>query len=216
MAFTGRCVFMSLPSMEQKDLADLLEVSAIILSQELYFTYGISAVYVEQSNLFDIQTHSNADNIMGRFWDDGRPTSFGHAWATNDAGSSNPNAATNGFSSLEELTWISVKEVVALFNVTTSEFTPETFKKVYQEVWSKTHKDEVAEENAKPEAESQVTETEEVEKPGDIPVEPINNEGSSGDGGVDAPQDDDPSGTERKLASVSARFVSVALRMFGI
>ncbi len=215
MAYTARCVFMPTPSVDMVAFADLHDAEAVATSEELFTTWGLSAVFVEQSNLFEVEIHNNADNLVGRYWDDGRPTMFGHTWATNDAGSSHPNAAMNAFSLVDEATWVSVDEMAESFNVTTSEFTPETFKKVYQEAWSKTHQDEVTEENPKPEAESQVTETEEVEKPGDIPTEPIN-DGSSGDGGVDAPQDDDPSGTERKLASVSARFVSVALRMFGI
>ena len=45
---------------------------------------------------------------------------------------------------------MSVEEVAQLFNVSVDEFTPETFKQVYNDTWIKTHAGEAAINNPKP------------------------------------------------------------------
>ena len=117
---------------------------------------------------------------------------------------------------------MSVKEVAQLFNTSTDEFTPDKFKQVYMDTWIKEHEKEAAEDNPKPEAELEIIE--EVKNEADsaagettvvVPAAP----GTAEDGGTtnasDPTEEDSASG--RKLtSSVAARFVSAALRVFGI
>ena len=110
-----------------------------------------------------------------------------------------------------------VEEVAQLFNTSTDDFTPETFKQVYKDTWIKEHEVEAATSNPNPGAE--LEDIEQVKNETDstgamTPAEP----GTAEDGGTNAatPIDDGSAGNGRKLASVAARFVSAALRVFGI
>ena len=108
---------------------------------------------------------------------------------------------------------MSIEEVAQLFNTSTDEFTPEKFKQVYLDTWIKEHEKEAAEKNPYPEAEQEIIEEVKGETDSSdettVPAAP----GTAEDGDTD-PIDDSSSG--RKLASVAARFVSAALRVFGI
>jgi hypothetical protein len=95
---------------------------------------------------------------------------------------------------------MTVEEVAQLFNTSTDEFTPAKFKQIYEETWIKQHEDEVAEKNPNAEAELEI-------------IDEVKTEADSTDGGTVA---DDGSGTRRKLVSVAGRFISAALRVFGI
>ena len=112
---------------------------------------------------------------------------------------------------------MSIDEVAQLFNTSVDEFTPETFKQVYFNTWIKDHEKEAATDNPNPLPEFEI-------------VEQVKNETNYDDTNTTAPaQPDSPaedvgsdtvgiddSASGRKLASVGARFVSAALRVFGI
>jgi len=112
---------------------------------------------------------------------------------------------------------MTIEEVAQLFNTSTDEFTPAKFKQVYVDTWIKEHEDEAAVFNPNPEAELEIVDEvrNETDSAGETtaPAEP----GTAEDGGTDAadPTEED-SASGRKLASVAARFVSAALRVFGI
>ena len=213
LGYAARCVGMFLA-----DNAEALSSGAQLIfqySEGLWITTtGVSAVFVEQLNLFEGQVHENDDNWVARYWDDGRKTMPRLGWKGHDEGDTDPSAAASSFSNFGEITWMPVEEVAQLLNTSTDEFTPAKFKQVYLDTWIKTH-EQAAEKNPNPEAESEIIE--QVQNETDsadettAPAAPGTAEAEDGD--ID-PIDDSASG--RKLASVAARFVSAALRVFGI
>jgi len=78
-------------------------------------TRSISAVFVEQQNVFEGQYHDNTDDLVYRYWDDGRKT-MSIVWEGHDEGDMSANAATSSFSSFGEITWMTVEEVAQLLN----------------------------------------------------------------------------------------------------
>jgi hypothetical protein len=109
---------------------------------------------------------------------------------------------------------MSVEEVAQLLNksVGVGEFTPEKFKQVYEDTWINEHNKEAA---------SDQEIIEEVKGETDATGETTSSAApKTEDGGTVTvtdpanPVDDSVGG--RKLASVAARFVSAALRVFGI
>ena len=220
-------------------LADILAAGAQstgITAEGFTSTYGISAVFVEQLNVIEGQLHGNTDDWVIRYWDDGRPSMPYIGWEGHDEGDLSPNAATSAWSSVGEFIWTSVEDVAKLLNTTADEFTPETFKQVYANVWIKEHEEEAAEKNPNPEAELAIIDQVKNETGGNNggtggADDSMGGDGGSGnsdgntgtgdldanDGGAAADDNGDPSGTTgRKLASATTRFVSAALRMFGI
>ena len=139
-------------------------------------------------------------------------------WEGHDEGDMAPNAATSSASGLGEITWMSVEEVAQLFNTSTDEFTPDKFKQVYMDTWIKEHEEEAAEKNPNPEPELEIIEQvkNETNSAGETmsPAQPDTEEYVGTD--ASAPTEVDDSASGRKLASVAARFVSAALRVFGI
>ena len=186
-------------------------------------TLGISAVFVEQQNVFQGQYHINNDDWVYRYWDDGRKTAPFIFWEGHDEGDMGPNAATSSVSSFGEMTWMSVEEVAQLFNTSVDEFTPEKFKQVYLDTWIKDHEKEAATDNPNPDAELEIIEqvknetnyVDETTAP--APAQP-DSTAAEEDSGSDAanPVVEEDSGSGRQLVSVGARFVSAALRVFGI
>ena len=73
----------------------------------------ISAVFVEQQNVFQGQYQVDIDDLAWRFWDDGRKTMPEIAWEGHDEGDMSPNASTSSLSSFGESTWMSVEEGTA-------------------------------------------------------------------------------------------------------
>jgi hypothetical protein len=69
-----------------------------------------SAVFVEQLNIFEGQDHTNTDDNVYRYWDDGRKTAPFNAWEGHDEGDMSPNAATSSWSGFGKVTWMSVEE----------------------------------------------------------------------------------------------------------
>ena len=231
--YAGRCVYMWLPWLGNL-LAEVLAAGSqipILSTEDFTSTRGISAVFVQQLNVIEGQVHKNSDDWVNRYWDDGRSSMTFIGWEGHDEGDMSSNAATSAWSSVGEYIWTPVEDVAKLFNTTTDKFTPETFKDFYADAWIKTHEYEAAEMNPNPEAEEAI-------------IDQVKNETTiSGTGGADASMGGDgsgksdvntgtgdldannggtatdegnPSGTGRKLASATTRFVSAALRMFGI
>ena len=230
--YAGRCVLMRLGNFLAEILAAGTQTPDISASTKGFTdTIGISAVFVEQLNVIQGQVHKNSDDWVNRYWDDGRSSMTFIGWEGHDEGDMSSNAATSAWSSVGEYIWTPVEDVAKLFNTTTDKFTPETFKDFYADAWIKTHEYEAAEMNPNPEAEEAI-------------IDQVKNETTiSGTGGADASMGGDgsgksdvntgtgdldannggtatdegnPSGTGRKLASATTRFVSAALRMFGI
>ncbi len=209
MGYAARCVEMLLTG-----YADVIAAGGQLPFEysegKFVRTLSISAVYVEQLNVFEGQFHSNTGDWVARYWDDGRKTMPMIAWEGHDEGDMSPNAATSSFSSFRDLTWISVEEVAQLFNTSVDEFTSETFKQVYEDAWIKGHEKEAAEKNPNPGPELETIEQVKNENKtnfiaGETTTQPDTEDAS----------DDGDSGSTRKLTSIAARFVSAALRVFG-
>jgi hypothetical protein len=216
MGYVGRCVGMGLFGYDEA----VASGGHLTYSGEWFATVGTSVVFVEQLNVFEGQFHVNTDNVVTSFWDDGQKTMSWILWEGHDEGDMSPSAATSSASGFGESTWMSVEEVALLFNVSVDEFTPETFKQIYKETWIKDHEIEAAMSNPNPEAELAIieqvkNETNYVDET-TAPAQPDNT--AAEDGGSDAanPVVEDDSGSGRQLVSVAARFVSAALRVFGI
>ena len=216
MGYAARCVQMVLAGYAEA-LAAGSQVPFFHSEGKFTVTGGISAVFVEQLNVFEGQIHYNTDNLVHRYWDDGQKVMPQVAWEDHDEGDMHPNAATSSFSTFGEFTWVSVEEVAQLFNTSTDEFTPVKFKQVYEDTWIEGHEKEAATDNPNAGAELEIVEQvkNETDSTGETttPAEPADTKEDGGTDGAD-PIDDSASG--RKLASVAARFVSAALRVFGI
>ena len=182
-------------------------------------TRGISAVFVEQQNVFEGQVHSNTDNWVYRYWDSGMKTAPQIRWEGHDEGDMSADADLKSRSSFGEFIWMSVEEVAQAFNTSVDMLTPDTFNQVYEEAWIIEHKKEAAEKNPNTEAEEEIIDEVkgETDSTGETtsPTAP----GTAGDGSTEEDGGTDPiddSAGGRKLASVAARFASAALRVFGI
>ena len=178
---------------------------------------------MEQQNVFQGQFHVDVDDPVWRFWDDGRKTMSEISWEGHDEGDMSPNAATSSFSGFGESTWMSVEEVAQLFNTSVDEFTPEKLKQIYLDTWIKDHEREAATDNPFPEAELAIIEQVKNETnyvDDTATTTPVESDSTVEDGSSDAANPDpvveDDSAGGRQLASVAARFVSAALRVFGI
>jgi hypothetical protein len=219
MGYTGRCVEKWLVGYDEVLTAGG-PMGGFFLEGQFGATNSISAVFVKQQNAFEGQFHGNSGNdVVVRYWDDGSKTSPTIGWEGPDQGSTNPDAAETSWSAFGDFTWVSVEEVAQLFNTSVDEFTPEKFNQVYVDTWIKEHEDEAAVFNPNPDAELEIVDEvkNETNSAGETmsPAQPDTEE----DGGTDASapvEEDDSAGNGRKLASVAARFVSAALRVFGI
>ena len=220
IGYAGRCVEMVLAG--YNFLASGAQMTFDPSFGEFTFTHGVSAVFVEQKNVFEGQFHMNTDDFVWRFWDDGRKTVPTISWEGHDEGDMSPNAATSSYSGFGELNWMSVDEVALLLNRTVDQFTPEKFKQVYLDTWIRDHEEEAATDNPFPEAELEIIEQVKNETNyGDATAAPVQPDSTAAEDGSNSnanganPVEDD-SGSGRKLVSVAARFVSAALRVFGI
>ena len=200
IGYAGRCIAMILSG-----YADGAASGAQL--PPLTFTQDISAVFVEHLNIFEGQYHGNTDDYVYRYWDDGRKTMPTLGWEGHDEGDMISSAATSSWSTFGEITWMSTEEVAQLLNTSVDEYTPENFKQVYKDTWIKSHELEAAEKNPNPGPELEIIEQvkNETTSPADENVTPVQTDIG-----------DDPSGSGRKLTSVATRFVSSALRIFGI
>ena len=223
MGYAGRCVVKLSAGYEAMAAAGAQSAYNYLAEGDFTRTQGISAVFVEQLNVFEGQFHADTDDNTWRFWDDGRKTMPYIGWEGHDEGDMHPNAGSSSWSAFGEMTWMSVDEVAQLFNTSVNEFTPETFKQVYYDTWIKDHEEEAAEKNPFPEAELAIIEQVKNETnsadgtANAAPVEPDST--AEEDGGSDSANpvvEEDDSASGRQLASIAARFVSAALRVFGI
>ena len=220
MGYAGRCVRMYLGGYEAI-LAGGAQLPFEYSKGRYGQTGGISAVFVEQQNVFEGEFHADIDDWVYRYWDDGSKTAPYIGWEGHDEGDMSPNAATSSHSGFGKFSWMSVEEAAQLYNTSVDEFTPETFKQVYYDTWIRGHEFEAVISNPNPLPELEIieqvkNETNYVDDTAPItPVEPDSpaEDGSNCDGAN--PVEDD-SGSGRKLASIAARFVSAALRVFGI
>ena len=220
IGYAGRCVDMFLDGYAEMMASG--DQNTYDYSKGKYIlTAGISGVFVEQLNVFEGQYHPDTDDWVSRFWDDGRKTMPAIFWEGHDEGDMSPNAATSSHSAFGEMTWMSVEEVAQLFNTSVDEFTPEKFKQVYLDTWIKDHEEEAAEKN--PNAETELAIIEQVKNEtnyvdGTAPTTPVESDGTADGSDAANPvvEDDSDSGSGRQLVSVAARFVSAALRVFGI
>ena len=134
MGLAGRCIQMFLAGYTEAEAAgSTLEYE---YSGEWTATLGISAMFVEQQNMFEGQYHSNVDDFVLRYFDDGRKIVPQIGWEGHDEGDMAPNAATASWSAFGDITWMSLEEVAQLFNTTVDEFTSEKFKQAYKDTWS--------------------------------------------------------------------------------
>ena len=221
IGYAGRCVGMYLAGYD-KLVASGGQLPIDYLEEEFTYTAGISAVFVEQLNVFEGQYHLDTDDWVHRFWDDGRKTTPTIAWEGHGEGDMSPNAATSSFSGFIDYTWMSDDEVAQLFNTSVDEFTPEKFKQVHSDAWTKDHEKEAAGQNPNPGPELEIIEQVKNETnyaDDTATATSVESDGTDAqdDGGSDGedPVEDD-SGSGRQLVSVAARFVSAALGVFGI
>ena len=126
------------------------------------------------------------------------------------------NAATSSVSTFGEITWISVEEVAQLLNTSVYEFTPETFNQVYEDAWIKEHESQAKIQTNTAEAELKIIDQVKDETDSaDETTAPA--ESDTEDGSTDATDSiDNGSAGGRKLVSVAAKFMSAALRVFGV
>jgi hypothetical protein len=217
MGFAGRCVSMLMTG-HAEAVASGAQIPNDYSEREFISTGAISAVFVDHLNVFEGQWHKDTDDYVAFHWDSGLKTSPFITWESHDEGDMSPNAATSSLSGFGELTWMTIEEVAQLLDRPTDYFTQENFKKLHKDTWIKDHLEE-AEQNPNAEAELEIIEQVNGTQPSNETETPIQSntvdEGGA-DGGSPAEAEDDPSGTGRKLASVAARFVSAALRVFGI
>lgn len=190
IGYAGRCVGMPLGGLAEAAAAGN-QIAYDGLTGEFSITLGVSAVYVEQTNVFEGQIHGNTDDYAIRYWDSGLETMPRIGWEGTDEGDASANAATSSSSTFGEFTWMSAEEAAELANMTTTEVTSGAFETVYSKTWIKEHNEEAATANPNPEAELVIVD------------EVKNNTGDS-------------SGSTRKLASATNRVVSAVLRLFGI
>ena len=195
-------------------------------------TDGISAVFVEQLNIFEGEFHRNNDNGQWRFWDDGRETSSSIGWEVHDDGNMHPNEVTSAFSMVFTMTWITAAEAAEILtDMTVDDLTPEKFEDVYAKAWVESHEYEAP---YNPDGEAALETIEAVKDEifglidvvGDMEVsEPTNFDGAAidadatgddADAASTADEDSSNTGSGRKLTSTTVRAASAVLRMFGI
>jgi hypothetical protein len=96
---------------------------------------SLNANYVPQTNIFEVEYHSNTDNFMIRMWDDGSPASGTIGFEVHDAGDTSPMAASTSYSFVGSIEWATVEDAAHILNMDPNEFTPETFADLYEKVW---------------------------------------------------------------------------------
>ena len=206
IGYAGRCVGMPLVGLAEATAAG--NQIAYDGSDGFSFALGVSAVYVEQTNVFEGQLHMTTNDWVIRYWDSGLETTPLIGWEGTDEGDASANAATSSSSLFGEFTWMSAEEAAELANMTTTEVTSGAFQAVYASAWIKSHEFEAANANPFPEAELLI-----VDEVKNNTETGTSETGATGDA---AGSTGDSSGSTRKLASANTRVVSAVLRLFGI
>ncbi|KAL7549219.1 hypothetical protein ACHAWF_012487 [Thalassiosira exigua] len=137
VGYTANCVF----TIARNTLKNMTSAGAQMAhvnldSDEFLGTRSLSAVYVPQTNIIEGNYHSNTDNLIIRFWDDGYSEMPCIGWEVHDEGDTHPNAATSSWSGGSKTSWISAEEMASFLNNEASDFTPEAFERIYKEVWA--------------------------------------------------------------------------------
>ncbi|KAL7547745.1 hypothetical protein ACHAWF_011029 [Thalassiosira exigua] len=135
VGYTANCVF-TIARNTLKNMTSAGAQLAHITPNEFLGTRSLSAVYVPQTNIIEGHHHSNTDNNIHRFWDDGRSMIPYTSWEVHDEGDTHPNAATSSWSSAGKMSWISAEDMGILLNNNASDFTPKAFDNIYKEVWT--------------------------------------------------------------------------------
>ena len=107
VGYAGNCVAMLLA---YGPFFSGAQIQVEYVKGEFTAAIGISAVYVEQQNIFEGQVHAPSDDDYYRYWDSGLKTMPTIGWEGYDAGDMHPNAATSSFSLFGELAWLSTEE----------------------------------------------------------------------------------------------------------
>ena len=99
-------------------------------------TQLITATYVPQTNVIEMNTVMVADDYVYNYRDDGRAINYGaQSYEPNDDGDTAPSALTSSFVGTGSITWITVDEAAYYLNISVSELTPEKFPAVYEKNW---------------------------------------------------------------------------------
>ena len=75
-------------------------------------TLGSSNVYVDQTNVFEYEAHQNTENMVIRFWDDGREMMPLIMWVTHDADTDRTEQTANAHQAFGQFVWMSTQEAV--------------------------------------------------------------------------------------------------------
>lgn len=198
MGFTGHCVWGTSISKSTFEESGAQLSTAALLANKFNRDLSISAVFVPQSNGFDVSWHLNTDNMVWRMLDDGRTTAQCLGWEVHDEGDGHPNAGSSSFSSVGRVQWIAADETAAMMNMDVTELTPANFPRIYESVWADNHEKEAIDDNPDAEAELDIVEKVEV---GDTMMEDEN---------------DTSPGSGRRLGPITPSALSVVLRMLGL
>ncbi|KAK1737459.1 hypothetical protein QTG54_011745 [Skeletonema marinoi] len=201
MGFVGRCVW-TFKEGGSAVVAAGVQGYVDDPSERFSSTLGISAVYVDQTNVFEYEAHRNTENMVTRFWDDGRDKMPLNMWVTHDADRTEQTA--NALQVFGQFTWMSTEEAATFLNVTAGYLTPERFSSVYANVWSKEYASLTSKETST---------MEEMTSTSDIDVDATDSDIVVDD---DSSTDSAHSGSRRKLEMITTRLFSAALRLFGV
>ncbi|KAL7544860.1 hypothetical protein ACHAWF_008223 [Thalassiosira exigua] len=201
IGFTGNCVRASQAGARAVEAGAQLAFEQV--QEQFVLDGGISAVYVPQTNIFEGQWHTNTDNFVFRWWDDGRQSMGGIGWEVHDEGDLGPNAGTSAWSAIAELNWISVAEAADIIGLPETDLTPEAFDEVYANTWVKTHEHEAAVSNPNPGPEQEAVDQIKEDLTNETSVDDAKDEGTS-DGAREG----------RKLVKIAV-VMSASLLLFG-
>lgn len=131
-----------------------LKVLVFLFYLPTSFTIGIASAYVDQINAFDVVVHKPAENLIIRFFDDGRAETTFILWETHLAGIAKPNSR----SAFRRIEWVTPMEASQILNVNTTDLTPDNFNNVYPQVWEKEQERDKSSNTAEAEEQSSASE----------------------------------------------------------
>lgn len=183
-----------------------------LVSDEFVASNSLSAVYAQQTNVFEGHIHKNTDNYVFRFLDDGRPATPVLMWETHDEGDTDPKEATSSWSGAGTALWISADEAAQQLGVNATSLTPDAFDGVYEDVWDTGHAVEAVADD--PDSEAELDSVEEVADEANGISVPAGAEDEVADNGDTEDEILDDSGSGRKLSAVPAGVLSALVGFF--
>lgn len=199
MGFVGRCVWKFIKGGVETVAAGVqgyapTDVTSIDENEDptigFSSTLGISTVFVEQTNVFEYAAHRNTENMVTRFWDDGRKTMPLNMWVTHEG------IETDGAHQVVgQFVWLSANEAAEFIGVNATDLTPDRFSGVYASVWDNLYNVSSASNEGTASSSTDATNS---------------NDGS--DGAVEERN----SGARRLLGWSDVRPMNLVLRMFGM